>query len=248
TINGKQVEILQKDPFSTLDLSGVGTIESAIPGRLLLTGHMESAGSCLAWLVDNVCTAEIKEANAANVDVYDLITKNAKQVPPGSRNLLYLPWPVGERCPFINPFVRSAFLNLSFDHTRSHMVRAVLEGVAYNTRWVKELLESLGHDISRLNICGGGAKSDLWMQIFADVLNVPLQRTSTIQDVGSVGVALVAAVALGEFKSFDHLEPLFSYDFQVKPDSERVETYNRLYKAFRDIFDHFSAVCYQLNT
>jgi xylulokinase len=240
--------IAQHQDEPQFDLAGAGTVESAMPGRLLLTGHMESAGACLAWLVDNVCTAELKEASASKIDVYDLVTEKAKQIPPGSRNLLYLPWPIGERCPFINPFVRSAFLNLSFDHTRAHMVRAVLEGVAYNTRWVKEVLEGMGHSITNLNICGGGAKSDLWMQIFADVLNVSLKRVTTLQDAGTVGVALVAAVALGEFKSFDALERLFTYDRTVEPDTGRVATYNRLYKAFRDIFNQFSSVCYQLNT
>ncbi|MHA2315459.1 MAG: xylulokinase [Candidatus Hermodarchaeia archaeon] len=230
----------QEEP--QFDLCGAGTIESAIPGRLLLTGHMESAGSCLAWLVENVCTAESEQASTANRDVYDLVTEQAKEVPPGSRNLLYLPWPIGERCPFINPFVRSAFLNLSFDHSRSHMVRAVLEGVAYNTRWVKEALSSMGHEVTQLNICGGGAKSDLWLQIFADILNVPLRRVTTLQDAGTVGVALVAAVALGEYKSFDELEKIFTYDKEVNPDPERVTTYEKLYKAFRDIFDQFSGV------
>ena len=128
------------------------------------------------------------------------------------------------------------------------MVRAVLEGVAYNTRWVKEVLEGMGHSFPGLNICGGGAKSDLWMQIFADVLNVPLKRVTTLQDAGTVGVALLAAVALGEFKSFDDLQHLFTYDREVKPDPERVSTYNKLYKAFRSIFDQFSGVCFQLNT
>jgi xylulokinase len=197
--------------------------------------------------VENVCTAESEQASADNRDVYGLVTEQAQEIPPGSRNLLYLPWPIGERCPFINPFVRSAFLNLSFDHNRPHMVRAVLEGVAYNTRWVKEALSTMGHEITQLNICGGGAKSDLWMQIFADVLNVPLRRVTTLQDAGTVGVALVAAVALGEYKSFDELEKIFTYDKEVNPDPERVTTYEKLYKAFRDIFDQFSGVCYQLN-
>ncbi|MFX1509639.1 MAG: FGGY-family carbohydrate kinase [Promethearchaeota archaeon] len=240
--------IAQHQDEPQFDLAGAGTVESAIPGRLLLTGHMESAGSCLAWLVDNVCTSEIEEATTKDCDVYDLVTEKASQVPPGSRNLLYLPWPIGERCPFINPFVRSAFLNLSFDHNRAHMVRAVLEGVAYNTRWVKEILEGMGHTITKLNMCGGGAKSDLWMQIFADILNIPLRRVTTLQDAGTVGVALVAAVALGEFKSFTDLERIFTYDREVEPVPEQVATYDKLYKAFRDIFDQFSGVCYQLNT
>ncbi|MFW9986533.1 MAG: FGGY-family carbohydrate kinase, partial [Candidatus Odinarchaeota archaeon] len=239
--------ISQHQETPQFDLCGAGTIESAIPGRLLLTGHMESAGSCLAWLVENVCTSEGEQALATNKDVYELVTEQAKAVPPGSQNLLYLPWPIGERCPFINPYVRSAFLNLSFDHSRSHMVRAVLEGVAYNTRWVKEALNSMGHEVNQLNVCGGGAKSDLWLQIFADVLNVPLRRVTTLQDAGTVGVAMVAAVALGEFKSFDELERLFKYDKEIKPNTKRVAMYDKLYKAFRDIFDHFSGVCYQLN-
>jgi xylulokinase len=240
--------IAQHQDEPQFDLAGAGTVESAIPGRLLLTGHMESAGSCLAWLVDNVCTAETEEAFASDTDVYDIVTEKAKQVPPGSRNLLYLPWPIGERCPFINPFVRSAFLNLSFDHSRSHMIRAVLEGVAYNTRWVKEVLEEMGQSITKLNICGGGAKSELWMQIFADVLNVPLRRVTTLQDAGTVGVALMAAVALGEFKSFADLERLFTFDREVEPSPDCVTTYDKLYKAFRDIFNQFSGLCYSLNT
>lgn len=239
--------ISQHQETPQFDLCGAGTIESAIPGRLLLTGHMESAGSCLAWLVENICTSEGEQALATNKDVYELVTEQAKAVPPGSQNLLYLPWPIGERCPFINPYVRSAFLNLSFDHSRSHMVRAVLEGVAYNTRWVKEALNSMGHEVNQLNVCGGGAKSDLWLQIFADVLNVPLRRVTTLQDAGTVGVAMVAAVALGEFKSFDELERLFKYDKEIKPNTKQVAMYDKLYKAFRDIFDHFSGVCYQLN-
>ncbi len=229
------------------DFCGAGTMESAIPGRLLMTAQMEAAGACLDWLVENVCTAEKGQANASQTDVYEILTEAAKEVPPGSRNLIYLPWPVGERCPFINPYVRSAFLNLSFDHDRRHMVRAVLEGVAYNTRWVKEALGNMGHEITTLNTCGGGAKSELWLQILTDVLNVPLKRVTTLQDAGSVGAALVAAVALGEIKSFDHLEGLFAFDKEFEPAPERVETYNTLYKAFRDIFDQFSSVCYQLN-
>ena len=86
------------------------------------------------------------------------------------------------------------------------------------------------------------------MQIFSDVLNVPLRRVTTLQDAGTVGVALMAAVALGEFKSFDDLQRLFTYDQEVQPDSDRVATYDKLYKAFRSIFDQFSGVCYQLNT
>ena len=87
-----------------------------------------------------------------------------------------------------------------------------------------------------------------WMQIFADVLNVPLRRVTTLQDAGTVGVALMAAVALGEFKSFDDLERLFTYDREVKPSPDRVVTYDKLYKAFRDIFNQFSGLCYSLNT
>ncbi len=239
--------IAQHQEQVQFDFSGAGTIASANPDRLLLTGQMESAGACLSWLVDNVYTTESQEAKTKNIDVYDLVIKAASAIPPGSNNLIYLPWPVGERCPFINPYVRSAFLNLSLDHTRAHLARSVLEGVAYNTRWVKDALASMDHKVTSLNVCGGGAKSDLWLQIFADVLNVPLHRVTTLQDAGSVGVALVASVALGYFKSFGELEKVFKVDQVISPNPETVAIYEQLYQDFRGIFDQFSAVCYQLN-
>ena len=239
--------IAQHQEQVQFDFSGAGTIASANPDRLLLTGQMESAGSCLAWLVDTAYQAEKDRAGREGGDVYDLVTAEAAKVPPGSNNLIYLPWPVGERCPFINPYVRSAFLNLSLEHSRAHLARAVLEGVAYNTRWVQEAFDNMGHTVESLNVCGGGAKSNLWMQIFSDVLNVPLHRITTLQDAGSVGVALLAAVALGEFKSFTELERLFTVDRKFKPNPDTAATYQKLYKAFRDIFDKYSGLCYQLN-
>jgi xylulokinase len=229
------------------DLTGAGTIASANPDRLLLTGQMESAGACLAWLVDNLFAAEQRQAKVKGGDVYDQVLQAAAKVPPGSRGLLYLPWPAGERCPFINPYVRAGFLNLSLDHTRAHLARSVLEGVAYNTRWIQDIFTTLGHPVAALNVCGGGARSLLWLQILADVLNVPLRRVTTLQDAGSIGVALVASVALRVFKSFAALEGLFTVDREFHPDAGRAATYARLYKAFREHFDPYSGLCYQLN-
>jgi xylulokinase len=239
--------IAQHQKEVQFDLSGTGTIASANPDRLLLTGQMESAGACLAWLVDNLCTSEQQTAKAQAKDVYELINQAAAQVPPGSRGLLYLPWPVGERCPFINPYVRGAFVNLSLDHTRAHLARSVMEGVAYNTRWVQDVFATMGHPVKGLNACGGGAKSNLWLQIYADTLKVPIRRVTTLQDAGSVGVALVAAIALGTFKSFRDLERLFTIDREFHPTPANSATYDRLYKSFRDLFDTYSGVCYQLN-
>jgi xylulokinase len=229
------------------DLSGTGTMASANPNRLLLTGQMESAGACLAWLVDNLCAAEHQTAKAQGKNVYDLVNDAAAQVPPGSRGLIYLPWPAGERCPFINPYVRGAFVNLSLNHGRGDLARSVMEGVAYNTRWVQDIFATMGHPVKSLNVCGGGAKSDLWLQILADVLKVPLRRVTTLQDAGSVGVALVAAVALRHFKSFGELERLFTVDREFKPSATHAALYDRLYKTFRNLFDAYSGVCYELN-
>jgi xylulokinase len=208
---------------------------------------MESAGACLTWLVDTLYAADQQHAKAKGGDIYDQVLQAAAQVPPGSRGLLYLPWPAGERCPFINPYVRAGFINLALDHTRAHLARSVLEGVAYNTRWVQDIFATLGHPVTTLNVCGGGARSPLWLQIFADVLNVPLRRMTTLQDAGSIGVALVAAVALNVFKSFPALEDLFTFDQEFRPDAGCAATYNRLYKVFREHFDPYSGLCYQLN-
>ena len=125
-------------------------------------------------------------------------------MPAGSDKLIFTPWLYGEHTPVANPHLRAAFSNVSLRTTRAHMIRAVMEGVAYNTRWLMGGVESfIGRPFEGLRFIGGGAKSELWCQIFADVLNRPIDRVADPLSANVRGAAFVAAVGLGKLKVED---------------------------------------------
>ena len=117
---------------------------------------------------------------------------------PGAGGVIFTPWLKGERSPVENPHLRASFLNMSIDTTRADLIRSVLEGVAYNARWLLEATESFaGRSLDGLRLFGGGAKSDLWAQIHADVIGRPILRIDDSLDVNVRGAAWFAALALG---------------------------------------------------
>jgi xylulokinase len=230
------------------DLSGVGTICSGDPNKLLLLGQMENAGSCLKWFKDELCESEKRTAEQSGKGVYQILDEEATKSPPGSKCLLFTPWMLGERCPFIDSKARGGFVNLALNHSKRDMIRSVMEGVAYNTRWVQDMFEvNLKQKIVALNGVGGGAKSSLWMQIFSDVLNKPIKQIHVLQDVGSVGAAMVASVALGVYKDFDSLEKIFKVRETYNPIEENVNTYNRMYDALKRVYKGLTPIHNILN-
>nr|MDO8099070.1 FGGY-family carbohydrate kinase [Candidatus Njordarchaeota archaeon] len=230
------------------DLSGVGTICSGDPSKLLLLGQMENAGACLKWFKDQLCDAEKRTAEETGKGVYQILDEEANQSPPGSKCLIFAPWILGERCPFIDSKARGGFMNLALNHTKKDMVRAVMEGVAYNTRWVQEIFEvNLKQKITSLNGVGGGAKSPIWLQILADVLGKPIKQIHVLQDVGTVGVAMVAAVGLGVHKDFDSLEKVFKTKATFNPVEENMKNYARLFDAFKKVYKGLTPIHNVLN-
>lgn len=161
----------------------------AVPGRWHLMGVMLSAGGSLRWYRDTV---------APGTD-FDTLLRPAEEVPPGCEGLLYLPYLTGERTPYPDPLARGAFVGLTVRHTLAHMTRAVLEGVAFGLRDSFELMKESGLEkITQVRASGGGARSPLWRQILADVLEVELVTVNTTEG-AAYGAALLAAVGAGAF-------------------------------------------------
>lgn len=156
----------------------------AVPGQWHFMGVMLSAAGSLQWYRDTL---------APNTD-FNALLAEAIDVPPGSEGLLFLPYLTGERTPHPDPLARGAFVGLTARHTRAHMTRAVLEGVAFGLKDSFTLIEQVGlaEDIE-LRVSGGGAKSAVWRQILADVLGAPLVGVSTTEG-AAFGAALLAAV------------------------------------------------------
>ena len=147
---------------------GVACMQASDPDKSLLFAEMETAGACLKWIANEFYKAEQADPKIPNV--YALMDQKVLTVPPGSDSLVYTPWMYGERSPISDTWVRSTFFNLSADHTREHLLRAVYEGVAYNLRWMIEIVEKkFKYPLPVLRLIGGGVRGDIWMQIIADV-------------------------------------------------------------------------------
>jgi xylulokinase len=161
----------------------------ALPGTWHLMGVMLSAAGSLQWYRDTLAPGE----------EFDALTEEARQVPPGSEGLLFLPYLTGERTPYPDPLARGAWVGLTVRHERAHLTRAVLEGVAFGLKDSFLLIQQAGlGDLHQVRVSGGGARSALWQQILADVLGVELVTVNTTEG-AAYGAALLAAVGAGVF-------------------------------------------------
>jgi len=211
---------------------GAATIHSADPGKVFFYAESETAGACLEWICNQLYRAE--RAHPQGRNIYALLDARVAEVAPGSDGLIFTPWMFGERAPIADTNVRSSFLNLSAGHTREHMLRAVYEGVAYNMRWIVEIVDQqFGFPLPQLRAIGGGAKSDIWMQIMADVAGRRVETVRWPQEGGAVGAALVAAVGLGIYPDFGALKQVVQVERVFQPQAENREVYDSLYDLYR---------------
>jgi xylulokinase len=214
---------------------GVVTIHSADPDRALLLAEMETAGACLKWIADEFYRHEQADPNIPNV--YALMDQDVDRIPPGSNFLVCTPWMYGERSPVADTWVRSTFFNLSADHSREHLLRAVYEGVAYNLRWMIEIVEThFGFPLPALRVIGGGARGAPWMQIIADVTGRRVETVVNPQEAGAVGAALTAAVGLGLYPDFAALKKVVRVEREFEPQAHNAEVYDCLYQAYQRIY------------
>ena len=193
-------------------------------GHFHLMGCMLSAASCNKWWMEDIIGT--KEYGKEQESVQNL----------GENHVFFLPYLMGERSPHNDPDARGAFIGMSMDTKRSDMTLAVLEGVAFAMRDSLEVAKSLGIDIKRTTICGGGAKSLLWRKIMANVLNLEVDIIESEEGPG-YGGAILAAVGCGEYDSVEEAaKKLVKVGDTVKPDSALVKKYEKRYKIFRQIY------------
>lgn len=185
-------------PFKKIDvMHQMTSIPGLRGGSYLIANNHETGGATLRWLRDSILRGNDGLGQAP--DDYDAITAAAALSAPGAGGVIFTPWLKGERSPVEDADLRASFLNMSIDTTRADLVRSVLEGVAYNARWLLEASESFaGRPLDGLRLFGGGAKSDLWAQIHADVIGRPIHRIDDALDVNVRGAAWFAAIALGD--------------------------------------------------
>ena len=185
-------------PFKKTDmLRNIASLPSAIPGRYFVADEQETAGAALTFLRDRVLFGGDPPA-----DAYREFDRMAAAARPGSGGVIFTPWLYGERTPVEDRFVRGGFHNLSLSASRAELVRAVLEGVALNSRWLLQAVERFTRRrLDPIRFIGGGARSDVWCQIFADVLGATIEQVADPVNANARGAAMLAAVALGELTS-----------------------------------------------
>jgi xylulokinase len=226
----------------------LAALPSAIPGRYLLTDEQETAGACLQFLRDNIIFHQDELSSGEKPEnAYKLFDQIAERTPAGSERLIFMPWLYGERAPVDDHLVRGGFFNQSLHTTREHMVRAVFEGVAYNSRWLLKYVEQfIKHSVEAINFVGGGAKSDIWCQIHADVLNRPIRQMKDPIEVNVRGAALLASAALG-YLGYEEIASCVQVANTYMPNLENVKLYDQLFGEFIAIYENNKKIYARLN-
>lgn len=183
-------------------LGRVHTFCAAVKNAWTAMSCTLAAGLSMRWTRDELYTIEKDLESKAGNDVYNLMTKNASEVPLGADGLIYLPYLMGERSPVLDANARGVFFGLSAIHTKSHMTRAVLEGITLSQRHNLEVLHQMDINPVTLTACGGGAQSPFWRQLLADILKCKIV-TTTSKEGPALGAAILAGVAAGIFKSVE---------------------------------------------
>ncbi len=228
-------------PFKKTDLfHNMASLPSAIPGRYILANEQEAAGMCLALLKDRI----LRPGEGAD---YEPLLAEAEAVPPGSDGLIFAPWLNGERTPVDDRTIRGGFFNQSIETTRGHLVRAVLEGVAYNSRWLQVYVERfVKRKLEAVTMVGGGARSDLWCRIHADVMGIPVRQAADPVMANARGAAFQAWVALG-YLSWEDIPGRVPIAATFEPDPANTAVYAPVFEEFVNLYRSTRKIAARLN-
>ena len=210
----------------------------ALPGIHLLLGAMVASGGCLRWFRDQFGQPEMQAAAESKTDAFDLLTREAAKIEPGSGGLIFLPYMMGERSPLWHTNARGVFFGLTLATPKAALVRAILEGTAFALRHNMEVAMRVGAEVREVRSVGGCSRSDLWNQIKADVLGRPLLLPQV--SVGSpFGCAVLAGMGVGVYPDVrKSLLEMVQLTRRFEPNPANQERYTRSYQVYRDIYEH----------
>jgi xylulokinase len=213
-------------PFKRTDLAhSIATVPGLDPQMPVVANNHETGGAALRWLREQVIGEGVS---------YDDLIALAATAPGGCEGMLFTPWLNGERSPVDDKNVRAAFVNVSLRTDRAMMVRSVLEGVAYNAKWLLDPYEKfLRRTVPVIRILGGGAESDLWCQIHADIMERPIEQVANPQHAQLRGVALWARVVLGEL-TLEQAADLVPMSTRFEPSG--LPAYRTGYQTYRTLY------------
>jgi xylulokinase len=233
---GGGVLICVEKPLRHPDIS-LSCLPHAAEGMWEMEGIALASGGAYKWLRDTLGDIERVEAAESGVDPYEILNEKARSAPPGSNGLLILPTILGAGSPHWYPKARGVMVGLSASTNKGDMVRAMLEGVCLEIRWIIESAEKLGTDIEEVRIWGGAAKSPLWNQIASDVYGVPAAMPE-VGEAGLVGAAICAAVGVGIFDNAQEgSEAMVRIGGRYEPDSVNRAKYDEMFAIYKDSYN-----------
>ena len=226
----------------------IAAVPSAVDGRYLALALQSTAGANLSFLRDRILYhPDELAADEEHPAVYEALNRIAARVPPGSRGLIYTPWLFGERTPVDDPLLRAGLINLSLEHSREDIFRAFLEGVALNTRWMMEPFgRLLGRSPGTIAAVGGGAQSDVWCQILADVTGQPIRQLAHPIQANAIGAAFLAGVGTGALR-FGDLPALRRTRRLYEPAAALRRLYGDKFEAFKEVRARLAPLYHRLN-
>jgi len=221
----------------------ISVYRATVPGLFLAMALNHSGGLALRWFRDGFCEPQLARASETQSDAYDLILSGASPDPSG---LLVLPHFAGAGTPTFDTASKGAILGLTFSTSRGDVAKAILEGLTYELRLNLDLLRDGGVSIDVLRAIGGGAKSDLWLQLKADITGIPV-ITPRITEAAAFGAALLAGTGAGLFRSAaEGAERFLELTDTYQPDPSRHEAYSRQYELYREVYPAVAPISHRL--
>ena len=215
----------------------IGSIASGIPGMYLLVAEQEIAAGALEWIMSLLGM----DSN------YALVEELVEDSEPGSSGILFMPWMYGERAPIDDPYIRGGFLNLSINSSKGDILRSVMEGVAFNIKWVYHRVEKLTRVNKEVNIVGGGSLFDEWCRIIASAIGRRVRRIMDPQDAVLRGSSVIAAKAIGHIDHISDAVAKFRVEREFEPEERLSKVYERLFRYYREAYNRLKSLYRGLN-
>jgi len=216
-------------------LPGLMIVPAGLDGFWLLAGVVDAAGGALRWFRDELGHVERDKAATTGESPYAVMDREVETIPPGADGLLFLPYMAGARNPVSMPTARGALWGLTLRHTRAHILRALMEGAALGLRHNLMAMINAGLPVTKMIASGGAAQSDVWLQIIADVIEVPVARTNVAEGT-CLGVAILAGIGAGLYRDVEDATRTIQAEQQLfHPRPEYAPVYRALYEEYLDL-------------
>ena len=224
----------------------IASITGAVPSKFQYFCEQETAGKCMEWVAKHLALDEIgvylekkkisDDPETVYSNLFEYMSEVISQTEAGCGGVLFTPWLHGSRSPFEDPDARGMFFNIGLNTGKRKLIRAVIEGLSYNLKWMLESVEAGMPCNETIRFVGGGAQSDVNAQILADVLGRTIEVPESPQNSGALGAAITAAIGLGKIASFEEVKPRIKIKKVFKPQTADSDVYERNYSVFTKLY------------